>query len=127
MPDGTVYEARAYGGVQITTVDQLLSRYSRWQIASIGADRDAAELWLQAQTGLPYDWTAIAGFWWPGRQWQQSDAWYCAEHAAAGAAAGHLQLVDAEAWRVTPQDLYQSTAVHKSWPALYLPSALRRS
>lgn len=54
---------------------------------------DAAEAWLHAQVGKPYDWTALIGFllW---RDWSRLGAWFCTEATAYAMLYGGITFAD---------------------------------
>lgn len=105
LPDNSLLGARSDQiglippGVQIRP-----PAYETWKkqvVFSIPAtefQEDAFYRFLRAQLGKPYDKTAILGFV-VGRNWRNSDKWFCSElQAAAGEIAG-------------------------LWPSLYAPSS----
>lgn len=89
LPDGRLLGARsdsvggAQPGVQIRTPD-----YAAWN-AILRVDLPSTPemeakfyAFLKAQIGKPYDKTAIVGFV-TGRDWRDSNAWFCSELVAA--------------------------------------------
>ena len=62
---------------------------------------------IESQIGKPYDLWAILAYFYPSRDWQSFDAWYCSELLAAGLAeCGILPKEMAVKFsRVTPRDL----------------------
>lgn len=100
----------AHKGVRETTLDAVLVRASAFQFGHTTVTAEA-ERFLLAQVGKPYDWTALAGIY-LHRDWQQDDAWFCSELAAATAQAGGRTLIRRRLSRVTPVDLYDSPLVY---------------
>ena len=64
-------------------------------------DEHAAENFLSAQIGKPYDYTAVFGF--PFRKWNDDRKWYCSELVAAALQAGGMTIPDAR-W-ISPESL----------------------
>lgn len=62
---------------------------------------------VESQIGKPYDLWAILAYFWPSRDWQSFDAWYCSELlATALSECGILPKEMAVKFsRVTPRDL----------------------
>lgn len=62
---------------------------------------------IESQIGKPYDLWAILAYFWPSRDWQSFDAWYCSELLGTGLAeCGILPKEMAVKFsRVTPRDL----------------------
>lgn len=67
-----------------------------------------------AQIGKPYDLGAIFGL--PlRRNFQNTDRWFCSEQMAAAGEHADIPLVRKHSWRVTPQDLWESTRGEQVW------------
>ncbi len=49
---------------------------------------DAARVFLAQQVGKPYDWRAVWGWAWAGRDWHDDFAWFCFELVAGAIEAG---------------------------------------
>lgn len=46
-------------------------------------DSESGLAWGRTQIGTPYDWPGALGLLEPDRNWQEDDAWFCFEFAAA--------------------------------------------
>ena len=101
----TVFESRATGGVQKTTLGEFKSRgqFSSYEVPV--PDEKGSLDWLHTQLGKPYDWSGVFGLA-LSRRWQKPERWYCSELAAAAAKAGGLDLVRRDITGVTPRDLW---------------------
>lgn len=100
-----VYESRARGGVQVTTLKEFRSR---GQFASYEVElpnEENAIRWLVLQVGKPYDWRGVFGLA-LSRRWQKPNRWYCSELVAAAARNGGRDLVRPTINGVTPRDLW---------------------
>lgn len=79
---GIVYDSTlSHGGVRRWDVDDFFSMYPVHEIRPLDVPAEnelAADLWLQAQVGKPYDWTALAGIFFR-RDWSEDDSWFCSE------------------------------------------------
>jgi hypothetical protein len=62
---------------------------------------------IESQIGKPYDLWAILAYFWPSRDWQSFDSWYCSELLGTGLAeCGILPKEMAVKFsRITPRDL----------------------
>lgn len=100
---GTWLGARLNGGVRARLKDYC--KPSRQQVVEIAATEGQYSLWqsfCDAQTGKPYDWTAVLGIVFH-RDWEESDSWFCSEfYCAAMLAAGVKLLNDHHLNRITP-------------------------
>lgn len=79
---GVVYDSTWLGGgVRMAAMGEFLQHYRRFEMRQIEVRPERvpdARLWLMAQLGKPYDWTALLS-WIVRRDWQEPDAWFCSE------------------------------------------------
>lgn len=108
--DGWVYEARAATGVQRVGIVQAAQDAIDIGFAEVRCNDRLARAFLEAQVGKPYDWTAI-WTWYGSRDWQEPDAWFCFELAAAAAAFAGRPLVSTGLARVTGRHLWLSPEI----------------
>jgi len=108
--DGTtVIEAVMGHGVVETPLDEFLARSSAWEVIEIpAADPAAVIAAARSQIGKPYDAKGVLGIA-VRRAWQQPDAWFCSELVAWAFHSAGTWLFRADAWRITPRDLYIRT------------------
>jgi len=88
MPDGTYLGAISDG------VKARSPRYDKGSVKNeifldIKATADQKEIFyafIESQIGKPYDTWAILAYFYPSRDWQSFDAWYCSELLGTGLA-----------------------------------------
>jgi uncharacterized protein YycO len=88
MDEGGVIHATLRDGVHAQSMAEFLrDRIVVQEIPVFLPNQPAADAWLRAQLGKPYDWTGILGFlFW--RDWQDDAAWWCSEAGAGWFLAG---------------------------------------
>ena len=94
-----------HGGVQITTLAARLAQSNivDHRIYSLALNDEAAAFaFARSQVGKPYDWAGVFGCLAHDRDWQQDDAWFCSELAAATALAGNTRLLNLNVSRIVP-------------------------
>ena len=109
MPDGTLLGAIS-DGVKSRAPNYDASSFSQEIFLDVEASAEQEEVFyafLGSQIGKPYDTWAIISFFYPSRDWQEFDAWYCSELLGTGLAeCGILPKEMAVKFsRVTPRDL----------------------
>ena len=109
MPDGTLLGAIS-DGVKSRAPNYDASSFSQEIFLDVKASAEQEEVFyafLGSQIGKPYDTWAIISFFYPSRDWQEFDAWYCSELLGTGLAeCGILPKEMAVKFsRVTPRDL----------------------
>ncbi len=104
--DGIVYESVAFKGVQMSTYDSFRHNWSQIETVGVSAkDSEAAEKFLEAQLGKPYDYLAIPAL--PFRaDWQDTRKWFCSELAAEALVKAGYPKFRIASWRITPRDLW---------------------
>jgi len=109
MPDGTYLGAISDG---VKARDQSYDKGSVKNeiFLDIRATADQADVFyafVESQIGKPYDTWAILAFFYPSRDWQAFDSWYCSE--LLGTALAECGILPKEMAvkfsRVTPRDL----------------------
>lgn len=108
MPDGTLLGAHYDGGVQARPRGYDAAVMQRELIVSLPCAAAAEQRFLdflRAQLGKPYDLRAIVSLV-AERDWRTRDAWFCSElQAAALEASGWMEMLAADAAKITPRDL----------------------
>jgi len=109
MPDGT-YLGALSDGVKIRPSNYDAGTVKREMFLDVRATAEQEEIFYafaESQIGKPYDTWAILAFFWPSRDWQSFDSWYCAEHGGQSfAECGILpQEMAVKFSRVTVRDL----------------------
>lgn len=109
MPDSALLGAIS-DGVKARAPDYDASQFSRELFLDVKASSEQEEIFyafLVSQIGKPYDTWAIISYFYPSRDWQEFDAWYCSE--LLGAALAECGILPKEMAvkfsRVTPRDL----------------------
>ena len=102
---GTVYDSTfIHGGCKTWDAKAFFRMHSTMELRPIeiasGREDDAVQ-WLEAQTGKPYDWTALLGFV-LRRDWQRDDAWFCSEETETFRSTFGVPRFRLGAGRVTP-------------------------
>lgn len=101
-----VIESTARRGVHRRPKALFMADYPQAEQVDIPCcDDDAGLRWARAQIGLPYDWTAIAGFV-LRRDWQEPDSWFCSELAEGAVRAAGRVRFRSELSRITPQHVW---------------------
>jgi hypothetical protein len=88
MPDGRFLGAIS-DGVKARPGDYDADLFSREMFLEVRATPDQEEIFyafIESQIGKPYDTWAILAYFYPSRDWQAFDAWYCSELLATGLA-----------------------------------------
>lgn len=104
---GTVIDSRfGNNGVTEYPYERLLHEYPRITLRTFPtASKDA--LWLaRSQIGKHYDYTALFGLQFH-RDWQDPSRWFCSELVAWACEAAGTPIINKQAYRVTPQDLWE--------------------
>lgn len=109
MPDGT-YLGAISDGVKARDRRYDKGKFKKEVFIDIKATADQKEIFydfVESQIGKPYDLWAILAYFYPSRDWQSFDAWYCSELLGVGLAeCGILPKEMAVKFsRVTPRDL----------------------
>ena len=109
MPDGR-YLGAISDGVKARDPSYDKGRFSKEIFLDVRTTADQEEIFyafVESQIGKPYDLWAILAYFYPSRDWQSFDAWYCSELLATGLAeCGILPKEMAVKFsRVTPRDL----------------------
>lgn len=94
-------------GVTVEARDARLALASKAALMTIPTPNEAdGTQFLRDQLGKPYDWLGALGLAFH-RDWQEDDAWWCSELAAAAVQAAGMQLFrDGAIRRVTPQNIW---------------------
>lgn len=96
-----------HGGVRRRPLADLLTASSRTETLDLMVPNERAAMrWLQAQIGLPYDWTAVTGILFRSPGWAVPDRWFCSELAEAAVMAGGLKRFREDAARITPEHVW---------------------
>lgn len=108
LPDNTVIDSTlTYKGVSQRSLEQFQSEDSKWEIIEHQGLSEELIGFMKQQIGKPYDFTGILGL--PFRKdWENDDRWFCSELIAWAAKQAGTPIINKDAWRVTPQDLYQA-------------------
>lgn len=107
LSSGDLLGSRLYGGVLIRSPNY--ANFSSTQRVSIPVSTDSKvimEKFLYLQIGKPYNIIGIIGFA-AGRNWRQSNAWFCSEMIAAGMEQANIfpHLLSSPTNKVTPNNL----------------------
>jgi hypothetical protein len=98
------------GGVTEYLAEELYAHYPRLIVLDVDVPRAALDF-ARLQFGKGYDLTALFGME-LHRNWQEDDKWFCSELVAWCCAKAGKALINKEAWRVTPQDLWEVCAIN---------------
>lgn len=109
MPDGTLLGAIS-DGVKARPPGYDVGHFSQETFLDVKATPDQEDIFygfLGSQIGKPYDTWAIISFFFPSRDWQELDSWYCSEllgtaFAECGIFPQHMAVKFS---RITPRDL----------------------
>jgi len=109
MPELTYLGAMS-DGVKARAGNYDAGKFSQETFLGIEATPEQEEIFyafIESQIGKPYDLWAILAYFYPSRDWQSFDAWYCSELLATGLAeCGILPKEMAVKFsRITPRDL----------------------
>lgn len=88
MPDGR-YHSAMLDGVKSRDPDYDAGTIKREMFLEIRCTPDQEAIFyafIESQVGKPYDTWAILAFFWPSRDWQEFDSWYCSEELGTGLA-----------------------------------------
>lgn len=88
MPDGT-YLGAISDGVKARDPGYDKGTFKQEVFVDVRATADQEEIFyafVESQIGKPYDLWAILAYFWPSRDWQSFDAWYCSELLGTGLA-----------------------------------------
>lgn len=109
MPNGT-YIGAISDGVKARAPDYDAGHFSREVFLEVRATSDQEEIFyafVESQIGKPYDTWAILAYFYPSRDWQAFDSWYCSE--LLGTALAECGILPKEMAvkfsRITPRDL----------------------
>lgn len=103
-----VVEARAFGGVQITSLSALIARSSEHVIVEREVpDKATGDLWALHSIGQGYDWLGAIGTPWH-RDWQAEGRWFCSEHAEQWLCMSGLQRFRADVRGISPNTSYMA-------------------
>lgn len=82
LADGEhVVEARAFYGVVVTPLADVIRRSSEWAIVDrYVTDKPAGDAWALGTVGEGYDWLGAAGVPFGRSTWQDGGKWFCSEH-----------------------------------------------
>lgn len=109
MPDGR-YLGAISDGVKARDSGYDKGKLKKEVFVDVKTTADQEEIFyafVESQIGKPYDLWAILAYFYPSRDWQSFDAWYCSELLGTGLAeCGILPKEMAVKFsRVTPRDL----------------------
>ena len=88
MPDGR-YLGAISDGVKVRSQSYDAGHFSKEMFLEVRATPDQEAIFyafIESQIGKPYDLWAILAYFYPSRDWQSFDAWYCSELLATGLA-----------------------------------------
>ena len=88
MPDGK-YLGAMNDGVKARVPDYDSGAFLKETFLEVRATKDQEDIFyafIESQIGKPYDLWAILAYFWPSRDWQSFDAWYCSELLGTGLA-----------------------------------------
>lgn len=88
MPDGT-YLGAITDGVKARDPGYDAGNFKREVFLEVKATADQEDIFyafIESQIGKPYDLWAILAYFWPSRDWQSFDSWYCSELLGTGLA-----------------------------------------
>ena len=69
------------GGVVVSPILDVLSRSSEWEIVRFECPNPEAGLdFAYSTVGCKYDWSGVFGIPFRGRDWENSNRWYCSEN-----------------------------------------------
>lgn len=116
--DDAVIEANGYGspkGVRLEPLYQFINDHPGVEIRSL-AHPDPKSVWDAAMTqiGKPYDWGWYMAMLTRDRNWQSDQAWVCHELIAWACEVAGKRVIDWQAPRITPTDLYKLTSAYRS-------------
>lgn len=86
MPDGTLLGAMG-DGVKSRPARYDTGEFTKEMFLHVKATAEQEEIFyafIESQIGKPYDYMAILAFFWPSRDWQEFDHWYCSELNGTG-------------------------------------------
>lgn len=109
MPNGT-YLGAISDGVKARPWDYDIGGFKKEIFLKVKTTADQEDIFyafVESQIGKPYDLWAILSYFYPSRDWQSFEAWYCSELIATGLAeCGILPKEMAVKFsRITPRDL----------------------
>jgi len=88
MPDGR-YLGAISDGVKVRSQSYDAGHFSKEMFLEVRATPEQEAIFyafIESQIGKPYDTWAILAYFYPSRDWQSFDAWYCSELLATGLA-----------------------------------------
>jgi hypothetical protein len=101
-----VIECRAFRGVVVTPVAELIARSSEFvEVQFDVPDAPAGRAWARDTVGAGYDWTGALGVPWR-RRWQHEDKHFCSEHLEAWLQAAGLRRFREDARGIGPNRSY---------------------
>lgn len=104
LDDGYVIDTTFLSGVRIQTLEKFSRHYTDRIVRNITLpDEVAAQEFLYAQIGKPYDWTALLGMAVRNGKWDKDDSWFCSELVEAAIKAGGLNRFIEKLSRIIPQ------------------------
>jgi uncharacterized protein YycO len=109
IDDEHVIEARAWHGVVITPVADVIRRSSEHAVVDYRVSNlNYGRAWARETVGARYDWAGALGVPWR-REWQDPSAHFCSEHLETWLAAAGLQRFRTSARGIGPNRSYWAT------------------
>lgn len=107
LVQGDIAVEATWPRVRSVPVEEIMRKHTKNLVIDIPCKDDALAFYAAlGQVGKPYDLTALIG-WLSGRNWQETDSWFCSELVAyAFEQAGSPLFRDGTMSRVTPQNLW---------------------
>lgn len=101
-----VVEARAFKGVIVTPLSEVIDRSSAWEITErVVPDKLAGDAWALGTVGAGYDWAGAVGS--PfNRGWQMAGRFFCSRHETLWEEAAGRKVFRGNARNITPNNSF---------------------
>jgi len=105
-PESTVVEARFFGGVVESSLNDVLARSSKYEVIDIQCpDDDKGIAWARSQVGKGYDLMGALGLGF-NRRWEDDDKWFCSEFLEKAIVEAGRRRFRESTWRIDPQESF---------------------
>lgn len=101
-----VVEARAFKGVIVTPLSEVIDRSSAWEIVERDVpDKHMGDSWALGTVGAGYDWAGAVGS--PlNRGWQMDGRFFCSRHETLWEEAAGRKVFRGNARNITPNNSF---------------------